>query len=349
MHQLRRVEASVDVAGVVAAALARYDVDTAQRAIEGGDDLPVELADSYRVLLANLRSYRVYLPEIILPDTSDGTNPSKSPRRSTMVDAPAGGVCVGMVFSDIQSSTALWESYPDAMYQALRTHNATLRQVAWEHQGYEVKIIGDALMLAFAKAQNAVMFGAEAQLKLVQSEWPSTLCEHPLCRRVEGSQGVPLWHGVRVRIGINWGPVQAELNPVNGRFDFFGTTVNTASRVEAALRHGGLTGVTKAVLDAVGHQAMGTFFTASLGDRELKGVSHPVPMYVVLPQHLAGRWAELQDLLLAPPPVAVAAPVGDGWGGEVNVAMVFTDIQSSTALWEAYPDEMYQALRTHNA
>eukprot|EP00756_Hemistasia_phaeocysticola_P028015 Hpha_TRINITY_DN16151_c2_g1::TRINITY_DN16151_c2_g1_i1::g.3949::m.3949 len=38
---------------------------------------------------------------------------------------------------------------------------------------------------------------------------------------------------------------------------------------------------------------------------------------------------------LVPPPVAED-------DGVCNVAMVFTDIQSSTVLWEAYPDEMYE-------
>eukprot|EP00756_Hemistasia_phaeocysticola_P031731 Hpha_TRINITY_DN16371_c6_g8::TRINITY_DN16371_c6_g8_i1::g.58569::m.58569 len=56
--QLRRVEASVQVAGEVTAALARYDVDAAEKAIDGGEDLPEELAESFRRLLSNLRSYQ---------------------------------------------------------------------------------------------------------------------------------------------------------------------------------------------------------------------------------------------------------------------------------------------------
>eukprot|EP00756_Hemistasia_phaeocysticola_P018679 Hpha_TRINITY_DN15612_c3_g3::TRINITY_DN15612_c3_g3_i2::g.101816::m.101816 len=228
-HQLRRVEASVEVAGEIVEALARYDVDAAETAIEKGSDLPVELAGSYLRLLSNLRSYREYLPETLLryDDESQLTSP-----HGGSVAAPGGdGVNVGMVFTDIQSSTALWEGYPEEMYDALRTHNTILRTVAKENQGYEVKIIGDALMLAFAEAEDAVRFGTEAQLKLVQGEWPRNLCERTtLCRRVEGSQGEPVWNGVRVRIGINWGPAQAERNPVNNRYDYFGATVNTASR-----------------------------------------------------------------------------------------------------------------------
>eukprot|EP00756_Hemistasia_phaeocysticola_P032403 Hpha_TRINITY_DN16404_c9_g1::TRINITY_DN16404_c9_g1_i1::g.161036::m.161036 len=209
-RQLRRVKASVDVAADIAAALARYDVNEAEKVIQGGGDLPPELVDSYNRLLFNLRSYRDYLPEALLRSDDAGDLGTVPPP----VTEGEREVSVGMVFTDIQSSTLLWEACPQEMYDALRTHNTALRAVAKKNEGYEVKIIGDALMLAFRSATNAVRFGAEAQLKLVESEWPPELCEHPLCQRVGGQDGVPLWHGVRVRIGINWGPVEAERNPV---------------------------------------------------------------------------------------------------------------------------------------
>eukprot|EP00756_Hemistasia_phaeocysticola_P031727 Hpha_TRINITY_DN16371_c6_g5::TRINITY_DN16371_c6_g5_i1::g.58557::m.58557 len=52
--QLRRMEASVDVVANVAAALVRYDVDEAAKAIDSGKDLPEELVVSFRRLLSNL-------------------------------------------------------------------------------------------------------------------------------------------------------------------------------------------------------------------------------------------------------------------------------------------------------
>eukprot|EP00756_Hemistasia_phaeocysticola_P011418 Hpha_TRINITY_DN15119_c6_g2::TRINITY_DN15119_c6_g2_i1::g.126772::m.126772 len=227
--QLRRVEASVELTGEVAAALARYDVDAAESALDSDTVLPQELVGSYRRLLNNLRSYRNYLPDTLLYD--DGLS---SPRALGVAVAPVGlgggTVDAGMVFTDIQSSTALWEEFPQEMYEALRIHNSTLRRVALKHLGYEVKVIGDAMMLAFGSALDAVRFGVEAQEALVESHWPAALCEHPLCRSIEGPTGEPMWNGVRVRIGINWGPAEAERNPVTGRFDFFGSTVNTASR-----------------------------------------------------------------------------------------------------------------------
>eukprot|EP00756_Hemistasia_phaeocysticola_P037374 Hpha_TRINITY_DN16693_c2_g12::TRINITY_DN16693_c2_g12_i1::g.180621::m.180621 len=297
--QLRRVEAAVEVAEEIAAALAMYDIDAAEKSILNGSDLPEGLAESFRRLLGNLALYRNYLPEALL---GSGTDMSGSVVNTITVPPPGqdDGVEVGMLFTDIQSSTALWEAYMGDMYDALRTHNTVLRKVAYEHSGYEVKIIGDALMLAFDDATNAVNFGTQAQLELVQSQWPPSLCEHPLCQRVEGPAGVPLWQGLRVRIGIHWGPVRAERNPVTGRFDYFGSTVNAASRVEAALKDGGLTGVSQPVLDQVGAEHIKSMFVTSYGKKELKGIAEPVSIFILLPTPLAARWGSLQ----APSPVS---------------------------------------------
>eukprot|EP00756_Hemistasia_phaeocysticola_P013356 Hpha_TRINITY_DN15274_c1_g1::TRINITY_DN15274_c1_g1_i2::g.66916::m.66916 len=312
--QLRRVNASVQVAAEVAEALARYDVDVADRAISRGEHLPPELRESYFQLMHNLKSYRAYLPDSLLDadtddeDETDGGSPQLGelpPPVSTDGEAE-----LAIVFTDIQSSTVLWEAFPLEMQEALRTHNATLRMVARAHRGYEVKVVGDALMLAFDSAYNAATFGVVAQTSLVQSEWPPGLCEHPLCKRVEGPMGMPLWHGVRVRIGVNWGLVNAERNPLTGRYDFLGGTVNTASRVEGALKYGGLTGVTQAVVDKMGGFPPGVF-TVPLGQTELRGLGQRVMVHVVLPKELMERWSILQPLMQSGAPATAAAAASE--------------------------------------
>eukprot|EP00756_Hemistasia_phaeocysticola_P055705 Hpha_TRINITY_DN31674_c0_g1::TRINITY_DN31674_c0_g1_i1::g.29138::m.29138 len=65
-QQLRRTQASVEVAGEVTAALVRYDVDAAEAACRRGSDLPTALLESYSTLLSNLRSYKAYLPHSVL-------------------------------------------------------------------------------------------------------------------------------------------------------------------------------------------------------------------------------------------------------------------------------------------
>eukprot|EP00756_Hemistasia_phaeocysticola_P017293 Hpha_TRINITY_DN15529_c6_g5::TRINITY_DN15529_c6_g5_i1::g.105996::m.105996 len=129
-RQLQSVRTSVEVAGEVAAALARYDVDVAEEAINGAKDLPEELGESFLQLLSNLRSYRDYLPEALLLRSTDDEE-----LQLAIAPGEGGGtVDVAMVFTDIQSSTALWEAYPAEMYEALQMHNAALRAVAKMHR-----------------------------------------------------------------------------------------------------------------------------------------------------------------------------------------------------------------------
>eukprot|EP00756_Hemistasia_phaeocysticola_P026176 Hpha_TRINITY_DN16046_c4_g1::TRINITY_DN16046_c4_g1_i2::g.117950::m.117950 len=227
---IRRLEASVEVAAEIAAALARYDVDAAQQTIDHGGDLPEELAKSLTQIVCNLRAYRDYLPEVLLNPKTTTPNAVPPPRV-----AGGGEVEVGIVFTEIESSAELWGAQPQGMHEAVRTHNTILRGVARDTAGYEVKSTGDSLMVAFHTAANAVVFGVEAQLRLVRSEWPAALSSHPLCERQTTGTGELLWHGVRVGIGINWGPAQPSQNPVTGRYDYLGSTVSTAAGVLAAL------------------------------------------------------------------------------------------------------------------
>eukprot|EP00756_Hemistasia_phaeocysticola_P005840 Hpha_TRINITY_DN13526_c0_g1::TRINITY_DN13526_c0_g1_i1::g.111373::m.111373 len=293
--QLRFMEATVRVAEKVAASLAQYQVDDAEAAImDEGKALPQALRVSFVRLLANLNAYKDYLPEsLLLQEESE----------AVYVAAPGMGMDetpVTMVFSDIQSSTSLWEAFPTGMHEALGTHNRTMRAVATENGGYECKVIGDAFMLAFPTPAQGVEFGLDAQVRLTECTWPADLCSHRLCERVEGTHGVPMWHGVRVRIGVHHGVARVERNPVSGRYDYFGPPVNTAARVEAALKHGGLTGITSAVLEELGGslQRRGDVRVYSLGSLELKGVANAVSVHVVLKSVLAGRWAATQNPLI---------------------------------------------------
>eukprot|EP00756_Hemistasia_phaeocysticola_P009723 Hpha_TRINITY_DN14943_c2_g2::TRINITY_DN14943_c2_g2_i1::g.143090::m.143090 len=65
--QLRSVQSCITVSADVAAALARYDVDLAERAIfDSEEDLPDGLKRSYTQIVTNLRSYKAYLPHSVL-------------------------------------------------------------------------------------------------------------------------------------------------------------------------------------------------------------------------------------------------------------------------------------------
>lgn len=161
-------------------------------------------------------------------------------------------------FTDVQSSTLLWARVPALMARALAAHHAILRRCARRHRCYEVKTIGDSFMFATYSAlhrvnqpwpsppSRAVHCALDIQHELVLYHWDNK--SHLLDAIIDGDRQPKRlgWHGLRVRIGINFGQGCVYMDPVTHALDYYGTLVNVAARVEAAC-HGGQVGVTLAV------------------------------------------------------------------------------------------------------
>eukprot|EP00756_Hemistasia_phaeocysticola_P007750 Hpha_TRINITY_DN14383_c0_g1::TRINITY_DN14383_c0_g1_i5::g.87072::m.87072 len=245
------------------------------------------LTRTLRRTLVSLGFYRDFLPQAVLPAHDDSDEEfSKLPEVHPFGENGE-TVPLSICFTDIQSSTELWEEYPQGMYEALRTHNAALRTAARLWRGYEVKTIGDAFMFVFGSPRDALGFALRAQVALTEQDWPRDLMAHSLCRLVtsESSGGKEaLWSGLRVRVGIHQGEVRAELNPVSGRMDYFGTPVNIAARVESAVRVGGMVGLTDDTLESLGRDTVSELngVLLSLGKTPLKGVGQAAQLFVVL-------------------------------------------------------------------
>eukprot|EP01062_Namystynia_karyoxenos_P052911 TRINITY_DN4260_c0_g2_i2.p1 TRINITY_DN4260_c0_g2~~TRINITY_DN4260_c0_g2_i2.p1 ORF type:complete len:481 (+),score=106.08 TRINITY_DN4260_c0_g2_i2:1-1443(+) len=164
--------------------------------------------------------------------------------------------------------------------------------------GYEVKTIGDSFMVAFPTACDAVRFGLTAQQQLLRQQWPEIILTHPLCRRVALPDGEPLWGGLPVRIGLHCGEARVGCNPVTGRCDYFGQTVNTAARLEHVLRRGGMLAVSPSVHEALHDDALGQLGSPVVydaGPRVLKGIQDEVQVWVLVPRELQGRLAILDE------------------------------------------------------
>lgn len=69
----------------------------------------------------------------------------------------------------------------------------------------------------------------ETQLELLKQEWPKEILEGP-DSAVEVVDGVEIYRGLRVRMGIHTGNPSAEPDPVTGRMDYFGPMVNRSAR-----------------------------------------------------------------------------------------------------------------------
>jgi predicted ATPase/class 3 adenylate cyclase len=197
---------------------------------------------------------------------------------------------VVLVFTDVQSSTQLWEQCGEAMRTALDVHNGVLRARLATTSGYEVKTQGDSFMVAFPSVTQAVRWCLEAQEALLHAPWPAALLAHPQAAEERGPQGKPLLRGLRVRMGVHLGEAECRVDERTGRADYFGRTVNVAARVADA-GHGGQVLLSGAAwsqlaqrLEEVGQPAV-----RALGEFRFKGLEEPVSLIEVLPASLADR------------------------------------------------------------
>src|SRR5262249_55531623 len=95
------------------------------------------------------------------PDGCDGSTSCRSSRRALhilerVMSSDASPAALTFLFADLESSTRLWERYPEAMSDAMERHDAIL-QAAVEHAGGRVvKATGDGLMAVFSSSAAGV-------------------------------------------------------------------------------------------------------------------------------------------------------------------------------------------------
>jgi|Transcript_27429 Amt family ammonium transporter len=147
---------------------------------------------------------------------------------------------VTLLFTDIQSSTALWEADEDAMSEALILHDHCLRSNLKTHNGFEVKTEGDAFMAAFGSAVDAANYCCTVQHQLLAIKWPKQIYSVLAAGVQDDDNGHVIWKGLRVRMGFHTGEPNDKENPVTNRTDYFGRDVNYAARVSGIAAGGQL-------------------------------------------------------------------------------------------------------------
>jgi predicted ATPase/class 3 adenylate cyclase len=164
-----------------------------------------------------------------------------------MTEAPSDSFT--FVFADLESSTRMWERFPDAMTGAMERHDAILRAAVDGARGTVVKITGDGLMAVFSSPSDGVLACLEGQRRLTEEAWGET---GPL----------------RVRMGIHVGPAQQRAD------DFFGSSVNRAARIMAA-GHGGQVLLSAPAAELAEGDLPAEASLRDLGEHRLKDLSRP--------------------------------------------------------------------------
>ena len=279
----QKIAASIDTAQKVTECLVKFDLDAARQILQSDAGMPDELYQSFAQLLANLDEYRPYLPDALMSVLhSDSLENNVAPRGDIAPGTVSGEACI--VFTDIVGSTSLWANEPKGMARSLKIHNSVIRDAIRTHQGYEVKTIGDAFMVAFETIEDGVKFGLAVQQNLHNCAWPSSLLRYPQAARDE--YGV--WGGITVRIGVHAGELAVEMNPVTGRADYFGTTVNVAARTEAASAHGAVT-LSQDVFLSLAEDMRQSVSTQSIGSVKLRGIEKLATLVALYPLELGRR------------------------------------------------------------
>jgi predicted ATPase/class 3 adenylate cyclase len=164
------------------------------------------------------------------------------------VSAPTG--IVTFLFTDIEGSTRLWDQHPDAMAQAMETHDALLSDVADAHGGYVFSQAGDGWGISFGSPAVAIDAALAIQEGLSVASW------------------APPISAINVRMGVHTG------TSVERDGDYFGTTVNRAARV-SAVGDGGQILVTNAVRMLVADDGGEQWRFRDLGEHRLQDLVRP--------------------------------------------------------------------------
>jgi class 3 adenylate cyclase len=140
------------------------------------------------------------------------------------------------LFTDLKSSTELYERVGDlSAYDLVQKHFLVLSAVVRAAGGAVVKTIGDAIMATFPSPDRGLRAALGMRDAMLQFN-----------RETPGDE-------LPIKIGLHAGPCLAVM--LNERLDYFGTTVNTAARVQGlAAAHSILT--TDSVLDYAPVRAM---------------------------------------------------------------------------------------------
>ncbi len=168
---------------------------------------------------------------------------------------------LAIVFTDLRGSTRLYNQIGDApAFGLVMDHFDVLKEAVAAEGGAIIKTIGDAVMAVFPRPAPAL----RAMLR-AQAEFTDTLGHHP----------------VKLKAGIHCGPCIAVT--LNDRLDYFGSTINKASRLEG-FSSGEDVIISKAVfddpeVDALLHSGL---YNAEVFETQIKGFDDQFALWRVM-------------------------------------------------------------------
>src|ERR1017187_4050889 len=188
-----------------------------------------------------------------------------------------------IMLTDMVGYSAIAQKNEELSLELLEKHREILRSILPLHNGKEIKTIGDAFLLEFGSALDAVNCSIS-----IQEEFQKY------------NQGCPAERKILLRIGIHLGDV------ISRDGDIYGDGVNISSRIEPLARPGGI-----CISEDVARQVQGKMNVPlrKLGKPDLKNIQLPMEIYqVVLDKQAADESVPLENNKLAVLPFQNISP-----------------------------------------
>lgn len=189
---------------------------------------------------------------------------------NTITHLPTGTLT--FLFTDVEGSTKLWESYPNEMKALMARHDEMIEAIVESHNGQVVRPRGegDSRFAVFQRASDAVLAASNIQSSFYQKVW-----------------NIP--DAVRVRVAIHTG--EAELR----EGDYYGSAVNRCARLRN-LANGGQTLLTQVSFGLVNENLPPNIRLRDLGEYKLKDLKSPERIYQLVTAGLPSDFPPLRSV-----------------------------------------------------
>jgi predicted ATPase/class 3 adenylate cyclase len=180
---------------------------------------------------------------------------------------------VTFLLTDVQRSTFLWESVPEAMGTAIRRHYELLDTAITLHNGVrpQEQGEGDSVVAAFACASDALAAALDIQRAFGAEDWPG---------------------GAELELRVALHTAQAQLRD---EVNYFGPAVNRCARLRA-VAHGGQVVLSKTTRDLVVDRLPDGAQLADLGVHRLRDLDQPEHVFGLLHADLPAEFPPLRSL-----------------------------------------------------
>ncbi len=189
-----------------------------------------------------------------------------------MLDLPTGTVT--FLFTDIQGSTRLWQSYPHKMKEALACHDTILREAIEANNGRVFKTVGDSFCAVFDTAMDGLKAALSAQLSINSKKWD-------------------LPGPLMVRMALHTGEAEERDQ------DYYGPALNRVSRLQS-IGHGGQTLVSMVTAELIRDMLPEDVSLKDLGDCSLKDLTRPETIFQLVHPDIPSEFPPLKSLDMHP-------------------------------------------------